>query len=203
MKRKLDFITNSSSSSFLVAWPNKIEKMEDVLKIIPEQEKASIVFHDAIEQTPYHLEHGNFDYDFDIATQAITEDFVQFILSGYTTNIDSYHLVEPIRNKIRREKIIQQDIRLFENNGLTNDLTVDDWATINEEANKQFKEQYGMTPDELNRKKALTLIKSFMEQNKGKYIYKFHYGDEDGNLYSDLEHDGVFESLSTIQVSHH
>jgi hypothetical protein len=191
MKIKLDFVTNSSSSSFLVAWPNKIEKMDDVLKIIPEEEKASIVFHDAIDQTPYHLEHGNFDYDFNIVTQAITEDFIEFILNGYTANIDSYHLVDPIRSKIRRE--------LFRNNN----PTIDEVKKLEDETHKQFKEQYGMDPNELSRKKALKLIKSFMEQNKGKYIYKFHYGDEDGNLYSDLEHNGTFESLSNIQVSHH
>jgi hypothetical protein len=191
MKRKLDFITNSSSSSFLVAFLNKIEKMEDVLKIIPEEDKASIVFHDAIKQIPYHLEHGNFDYDFNIVTQVITEDLVKFVLDGYIPSIDIWDLVHVIRDRIKKE--------LFANRV----LEPDDWKKLEEELNKQFKEQYGMEPDELRRKKVLELIESFMRQNKGKYIYKFNYGDDEGGVFSELEHDGAFETLPNIRVSHH
>lgn len=52
MKIKRDFITNSSSSSFIVAFPKKIEKLEDVLEFIQQKRKATVVFHDAIQQEP-------------------------------------------------------------------------------------------------------------------------------------------------------
>lgn len=192
MKVKLDFVTNSSSSSFLVAWSKKIKTLNDVLEFIPEQEKASIVYHDAIEQEPIHLQEGNFDYDFDSATKAITEKLANFFQEGYTTNINCYHLMDSIRNRIRKE--------LFETK---NNLTSNEWRKIDVETQKEFVSRYGMTVEELQHKKALELSESFIKGNKGKWLYMFHYGDEDGSLYSDLEHGGTFDGLVSIHVSHH
>lgn len=192
MKRKIDFITNSSSSSFLVAWPNKIETIKDVLVFVPEQEKATVVFHDAIEQVPIHLEHGNFDYDFDQATKTITNDFIDFVINGFVGIVDTYHLTEPIRRRVMRQLFPERS-----------KMSSDDWDRLEEEVKKQFKEQYGLEPYEFKYQRALELISKFLNDNKGKFIYKFNYGDEDGNLYSELEHGGTFDDLSHIHVSHH
>jgi len=192
MKVKLDFVTNSSSSSFLVAWSKKIKTLNDVLEFIPEQEKASIVYHDAIEQEPIHLQEGNFDYDFNSATKAITEKLAKFFEEGYTSTVNSYHLGDAIRSRVTRE--------LFANK--TN-LTSQDWDRIDKQTEKQFIARYGMTEQEFEHKNALELATTFIKGNKGKWLYMFHYGDEDGSLYSELEHGGTFDGLVSIQVSKH
>lgn len=46
MKIKTDFVTNSSSSAFIVVWPNEVKTLEDVSEYIINPAHARIIFRD-------------------------------------------------------------------------------------------------------------------------------------------------------------
>jgi len=46
-------------------------------------------------------------------------------------------------------------------------------------------------------------IKKLIEKSGKGFIYYFHYSDNDGENWSDMEHGGTFDELPYIQISHH
>jgi hypothetical protein len=46
-------------------------------------------------------------------------------------------------------------------------------------------------------------LKKFLDDNKGKFITRFTYSDNDGTFFSLMEHSNIFRNLPNIYVSHH
>jgi len=44
---------------------------------------------------------------------------------------------------------------------------------------------------------------ALLKKHKGQELYVFHYGDDDGDYYSVLEHGGIFNNLPHEQISYH
>ena len=111
MKTKLGFITNSSSSSFIVAWDKKVEKIEDVKKYMTFALKRQIevIFDEIQNQEPLVIKPNNFDFDFDNVLGGITDKIFGIINSGsfpgiknpsLNTNREEWDLIDKENEKI-------------------------------------------------------------------------------------------------------
>ena len=171
MRRKLDFVTNSSSSSFIVAWPKLVDSWDEVHDIVIFKEKADIVFNDCLRQKAFLIEESL------SCINKISKEIARGYFCGYKQYSDDPGYKNLYRD--RQDKVLSDD-----------------------EYRKKVDTIFRKV-DKENKKNARILAEKFVKENIGKYCYMFNYGDEDGYLYSQLEHGDTFRGLKYLQISHH
>jgi len=171
MKLKSDFVTNSSSSSFIVIFEKKVVDFEDVQYLISGEAKARQVLKDALTQKPMIV------------------------------NSESRNLIQKISKELTYGYMDMDDMdyskiqdRFCEREGITHKQLYDNYAWSD-----AFYQEYSNMKDKWCIEKAF----EFLKQHDGKYLYIFHYGDEDGTFFSEMEHGFTFERLPHITISKH
>jgi hypothetical protein len=173
MKIITDFITNSSSSVFLVAFPKRIKTLQYIKEFIMNDAHAKIIFKDAIEQ--------------DKKVKKISLDNKQ------------------IRNKLTEELTYGYYDGVYKDFNLTEKAFAKEKGITVEELrnNRRWSDAYFDQERLQKQSRALVVADQFAKDNHGQYLYVFKYGDEQGGIYAELEHNNVFYKLRHIRVSHH
>lgn len=177
MKIRLGFVSNSSSSSFVVVFPRIPTSIQDTKELLfgnlnwydhpypgysscdgyPTEQIAETIFNDIQEQQPN-------------SSILITKAFDACDLES----------MDPVS--------APADSKYNWRNSPVGGPELENWYEAREKRTKWFRDRK---------------IRSFLKEHKGKFIYTFEYGDEDGPLGCALEHGKLFDNLEHERISKH
>lgn len=220
MKIRNGFVSNSSSSSFIVLFPKEITNYDELYELmwtdkntLSIQKSYKFITDPKEKSNEYNSMNMTFDDFKKQATNYILNEILEqkkyntvfFALSnltngwidddGYLNCADSYgHIfknIQEIKDKITEYENIQVELENF-------DWNKSDGISYEDIEQKKY-DMYWVE----NLKSTLEDIDEIIDENKNTFLYSFVFSDECGKFFSVLEHGGVFGDLTVFVESHH
>jgi len=175
MKIRKGFVSNSSSSSFVVAFPKMPETTEEVREMM------------------FGKQEWHFSGDHNISTKEIAKMVFEEIEGKESAS------KLKIYNAIRHGWFdFYYDPKLLPGNYTSNESYALDWK---KDADK-IKEIWAHEED-VNNQRAIDIANAFLKINKDCFVSVMSFGDEDGEFDGMMEHSGIFKHLENIRTSYH
>jgi hypothetical protein len=182
MKTRNGFVSNSSSSSFIVAFPRLPSSVEDMKRIL--------FGNDEVYSSPWTWDDPPRYSAMEVA-ERVYNDLLQY-LKEHTVN-DEKEITETLSH----------GWYVVGDAGSRFGFETLKYPTAPEgETPEQMHERWNKYSDELLRRSKI-ITERFLKTNKHRMTFVFHYSDQDGRFDSALEHGGLFDRLDHLVSSEH
>ena len=208
MKIRNGFVSNSSSSSFVIAldidpMTMNVEEMSKLL--FGEQEiiaKYDYGFHalqlaeTVLKDIQYSHSNKEEPDEWSVKVNSFEgkmskEDINKSISSGYFAGIPE----RDWRKETPADKIEKE----AKDKGIKDPYKDPEWSKLIRDAREK---EYAKEKEEID-KAAAILAEPFWKANKDKYLYVVNYSDNEGSMGCVLEHGPTFDRIPHIRISHH
>jgi len=176
MKKRLGFVSNSSSSSFIIMFDKEPESVEEIKEMLFDFDSVSY-------------------YDYTISSEQASE-----IIFRDIEKIEEKVLREEFDNMIYEIKYGTEQWLIDRN-----DSDLKDFISLDEKHWKNWEEWKELSEKiELLREKVIDKMnKKFALESEGKFVYHVVFSDNDGDIYCTLEHGEVFRKVKHIRINNH
>ena len=212
MKTRNGFVSNSSSSSFVVAFPRKPKTVEDVMLFLfgdSSSDLGNAKYQDSSLSYGDIARHVFADINGkSISKKAIMEEFEHRFCyyspySGFYEQRNKYCGTdeEALNGIIEASTLEEQKLQEIQKRIA---VTKTDSPEYQKLFNEKFAihNKYRAIIDRLCRKVARSDAEAFLKANEGKFIAQFSYADDCGEECT-LEHGDIFHRLEYQRISHH
>lgn len=190
MKTRLGFVSNSSSSSFLVAF-DKLPESENELKILmfPNRTNDQVEIYGYVAEIDRIVERVFRDIK-DNPKYKNLNDLKASAMYGSTLehHFAGWNIYKEAKVKLEKD---YPDLYLSLNN------YSQDPRSINERQEAWQKEE------EISNELALEAASKWFEENPAEVYVEFEYSDNEGEFETILEHYGIFDDMRCKTTSHH